>query len=52
MEKYPNRPDVTEVLALTGIKNVRTETTRISSTPIDESKSLYDLQEVSEHDLP
>jgi arylsulfatase len=52
IEKYPNRPDATKGPALTGIENVRPETTQIYSAPIDESKLPFDPREVSEHDLP
>ena len=52
IKKYPNRPDATKGPALTGIENVRPETTTIYSAPIDESKLPFDPREVSEHDLP
>ena len=52
IKKYPNRPDATKGPALTGIENVRPETTQVYAAPIDEKKLPFDPREVSEHDLP
>ena len=52
MEKYPNRPDATPGPALTGIANVRPETTAISKWPVDPKKLPFDPAEVREQPLP
>jgi arylsulfatase len=52
MQKYPNRPDATRGPALTGIENVRPETKKIYTAPVDPKKLPFDPKEVLEHDLP
>ncbi len=52
MKKYPNRKDATPGPALTGIENVRPETVKIYTAPVDEKKLPFDPREVLEHDLP
>lgn len=48
----PERPDATKGPALTGIENVRPETTLIYSIPIDLRKLPFDPAKVSQHALP
>jgi len=52
IEKYPNRDDATRGPALTGIENVRPETVKIYTAPVDPDKLPFDPKEVLEHDLP
>ncbi len=52
IEKYPNRPDATRGPALTGIENVRPETEKISTWPVDPAKLPFDPADVLDHDLP
>jgi len=52
MQKYPNRPDATPGPALTGIDNVRPETEKIYTAPVDPKKLPFDPMEIREHDLP
>jgi len=52
IKKYPNRPNATPGNALTGIENVRPETVKISTAPVDPKKLPFDPQEVSEQPLP
>ena len=52
MTKYPNREDATRGPALTGIENVRPETTEIYTAPLDLEDLPFDPREVLEHDLP
>jgi len=52
MEKYPNREDATRGPALTGISNVRPETEKIYTAPVDPKDLPFDPEEVLEHDLP
>ena len=52
IKKFPNRPDATKGPALTGIENVRPETTNIYSAPIDVKKLPFDPREVLEYDIP
>ncbi|MEH6472730.1 MAG: sulfatase-like hydrolase/transferase [Halopseudomonas sp.] len=52
MDKYPNRPDATPGPALTGIDNVRPETEKIYTAPVDLNKLPFDPREVREHALP
>lgn len=52
MEKYPNRPDATPGPALTGIENVRPETEKIYTWPVDPAKLPFDPMEVRKQDLP
>jgi arylsulfatase len=52
MKKYPNRPDATPGPALTGIENVRPETEKIYTWPVDPKKLPFDPADVSNQDLP
>jgi arylsulfatase A-like enzyme len=52
IKKYPNRPDATPGPALTGIDNVRPETKKIYTWPVDPKKLPFDPMEVLEQDLP
>lgn len=52
MKKYPNRPDATPGPALTGIDNVRPETVKIYTAPVDPKKLPFDPQEVSKQPVP
>jgi arylsulfatase len=52
IKKYPNRPDATPGPALTGIENVRPETKKIYTWPVDPAKLPFDPKEVREHELP
>ena len=52
IKKYPNRPDATPGPALTGIENVRPETKKIYTWPVDPAKLPFDPMEVREHELP
>ena len=52
MSKYPNRPDATPGPALTGIKNVRPETEKIYTWPVDPKKLPFDPMEVRKQELP
>ena len=52
IKKYPNRPDATPGPALTGIENVRPETVKIYTAPVDPKKLPFDPKEVREYDLP
>ena len=52
IKKYPNRPDATPGPALTGIENVRPETEKIYTWPVDPDKLPFDPAEVSEQPLP
>jgi arylsulfatase A-like enzyme len=52
MKKYPNRPDATPGPALTGIDNVRPETEKIYTAPVDPKKLPFDPQEVSRQPVP
>ena len=52
IEKYPNRPDATPGPALTGIDNVRPETEKIYTWPVDPKKLPFDPAEVRKQDLP
>ncbi len=52
IKKYPNRPDATSGPALTGIDNVRPETKKIYTWPVDPAKLPFDPMEVREQPLP
>jgi arylsulfatase A-like enzyme len=52
MKKYPNRPDATPGPALTGIENVRPETVKIYTSPVDAKKLPFKPSEVSNQPLP
>ncbi|UCD58319.1 MAG: hypothetical protein JSV16_04170 [Candidatus Hydrogenedentota bacterium] len=52
MEKYPHREDATRGPALTDIENVRPETVKIYTAPVDPKKLPFDPEDVLEHDLP
>ena len=52
IKKYPNRPDATPGPALTGIENVRPETKKIYTWPVDPKKLPFDPADVSKQDLP
>ena len=52
MKKYPNRPDATFGPALTGIENVRPETVKLYTYPVDPKDLPFDPKEVLKHDLP
>ena len=52
MSKYPNRPDATPGPALTGIKNVRPDTKKIYTWPVDPKKLPFDPMEVRKQELP
>lgn len=52
MKKYPNRPDATPGPALTGIENVRPETEKIYTAPVDPDKLPFDPFEVSKQPVP
>jgi len=52
IKKYPNRPDATPGPALTGIDNVRPETEKIYTWPVDPKKLPFDPADVSKQDLP
>ena len=52
MSKYPNRPDATPGPALTGIKNVRPDTKKIYTWPVDPKKLPFDPIEVRKQELP
>ena len=52
MKKYPNREDATRGAALTGISNVRPETEKIYTAPVDPKDLPFDPEDVLEHDLP
>lgn len=52
IKKYPNRPDATTGPALTGIENVRPETKKIYTWPVDPKKLPFDPGEVSKQPLP
>ncbi|MGI9319254.1 MAG: sulfatase-like hydrolase/transferase, partial [bacterium] len=52
IKKYPNRPDATTGPALTGIENVRPETKKIYTWPVDPKKLPFDPEDVSKQDLP
>ena len=52
ISKYPNRPDPTTGPALTGIKNVRPETEKIYTWPVDPKKLPFDPMEVRKQELP
>ena len=52
IKKYPNRPDATPGPALTGIENVRPETEKIYTWPVDPAKLPFDIEEVRDHQLP
>jgi arylsulfatase len=52
LKKYPNRPDATPGPALTGIENVRPETKKIYTWPVDPKKLPFDPADVSKQDLP
>ena len=52
MSKYPNRPDATPGPALTGIKNVRPDTKKIYTWPVDPKKLPFDPREVRKQELP
>lgn len=52
IDKYPNRPDATPGPALTGIDNVRPETEKIYTWPVDPAKLPFDPIEVRKQDLP
>ena len=47
--EYPNRPDATPGPALTGIDNVRPETKKIYTWPVDPKKLPFDPLEYIEH---
>jgi arylsulfatase len=52
IKKYPNRPDATPGPALTGIDNVRPETEKIYTWPVDPEKLPFDPAEVHKQALP
>jgi arylsulfatase len=52
IEKYPNRPDATPGPALTGIENVRPETKKLSTWPVDPKKLPFNPKDVYTHELP
>ncbi len=52
MKKFPNREDATRGPALTGIENVRPETERIYTAPVDPRRLPFDPREILEHELP
>lgn len=52
IEKYPNRPDATPGPALTGLENVRPETEKIYTAPVDPKKLPFDPRKVSKQPLP
>jgi arylsulfatase len=52
IQKYPNRPDATPGPALTGIDNVRPETEKIYTWPVDPKKLPFDPAEVHKQSLP
>jgi arylsulfatase len=52
IKKYPNRPDATPGPALTGIENVRPETEKIYTWPVDPKKLPFDPAEVNKQALP
>ncbi len=52
IKKYPNRPDATRGPALTGIENVRPETVKIYTWPVDPKKLPFDPSDVSKQALP
>jgi arylsulfatase len=52
IKKYPNRPNATPGPALTGIENVRPETKKIYTWPVDPKKLPFDPADVSKQDLP
>jgi len=52
IQKYPNRPNATPGPALTGIENVRPETVKIYTAPVDPKKLPFDPQEVSKQPVP
>ena len=52
IDKYPNRPDATPGPAMTGIANVRPETVKLYTAPVDLKKLPFDLKDVYEQELP
>jgi arylsulfatase len=52
MKKYPNRDDATIGPALTGIENVRPETVKVYTSPVDPKKLPFDVKEVWKQALP
>ena len=52
IKKYPNRPDATPGPALTGIENVRPETVKIYTAPVDPKKLPFDPVEVGKQPVP
>jgi len=52
IKKYPNRPDATPGPALTGIDNVRPETEKIYTAPVDPKKLPFDPVEVGKQPVP
>jgi arylsulfatase len=52
MDKYPNREDATRGPALTGISNVRPETEKVYTAPVDPKDLPFDPKKVLKHDLP
>lgn len=52
IKKYPNRDDPTPGPAMTGIANVRPETQKLYTWPVDPDKLPFTLEEVYSQDLP
>jgi len=52
IKKYPNRPNPTPGPALTGLENVRPETKKIYTAPVDVKKLPFDPVEVGKQPLP
>jgi arylsulfatase len=52
IKKYPNRPDASPGPALTGLENVRPETRKIYTAPVDVEKLPFDPVEVGKQPLP
>ncbi len=52
IKKYPNRPNATPGPALTGIENVRPETKKVYTWPLDPKKLPFKPENVSKQPLP
>ncbi len=52
MDKYPNRHDATIGAPMTGIENVRSETVREYTSPVDMKKLPFDPKEVWKQEIP
>ncbi|SNR54545.1 arylsulfatase [Lutibacter agarilyticus] len=52
MEKYPNRPDATPGIPLTGIENVRPETEKLYHAPFNKEDLPFDPNELREYPMP